>query len=62
VSLTPDTLFEWVLAGAGASTLIVFAVGLQNFFIEPATLTRPQRLFQDFSILLALVHGLPFLY
>ena len=55
--LIPDTLLEWVLAVAGGSTLIVFAVALQNFFIQPATLTRPQRLFQDFSVVLGLVHG-----
>lgn len=59
--MTPDTLLEWVLAVAGGSTLIVFAVALQNFFIQPATLTRPQRLFQDFSVVLGIVHGLALL-
>lgn len=54
---TPHTLLEWVLAVSGGATLIVFSVGLQNFFVQPPTLTRPQRLFQDFTIVLGLVHG-----
>ena len=54
----PDTLLEWILAGAGAATLIVFAVALQNFFVQPPVLTRMQRLFQDFSVLLGVMHGL----
>ena len=54
VPLTPNSLFEWVLAGAGGSTLLVFALALQNFFIQPATLTRQQRVFQNFGIVLGL--------
>jgi protein-S-isoprenylcysteine O-methyltransferase Ste14 len=54
----PDTLIEWALAVIGGSTLIVFAVALQNFFVQPPTLTRPQRLFQDLSVLIGLTHGL----
>ena len=42
----------------GGSTLIVFSVALQHFFIQPATLTRPQRLFQDLSVVVGLTHGL----
>lgn len=57
----PDTLLEWVLAGAGGATLIVFAVALQNFFVQPPTLSRMQRLFQDFSVLLGVTHGLALL-
>lgn len=57
MDLIPDTLLEWVLAVSGGATLIVFSVGLQNFFLQPTELTRPQRLFQDFTILLGLVHG-----
>ena len=57
----PDTLLEWILAGAGAATLIVFAVALQNFFVQPPALTRPQRLFQDVSVLIGLAHGLALL-
>lgn len=53
----PDTLLEWALAVIGGSTLIVFAVALQNFFVQPATLTRAQRLFQDWSVLVGLMHG-----
>lgn len=53
----PDTLFEWALTVIGGSTLIVFAVALQNFFVQPPTLTRRQRLFQDFSVLVGLTHG-----
>ena len=58
---SPDTFHEWVLAGAGASTLIVFAVALQNFFVQPPTLSRPQRLFQDISILVGVTHALALL-
>ena len=54
----PDTLIEWALTVVGGSTLIVFAVALQNFFVQPPTLTRPQRLFQDLSVLVGLTHGL----
>jgi protein-S-isoprenylcysteine O-methyltransferase Ste14 len=54
----PDTLLEWLLAGAGGATLIVFAVALQNFFVQPPTLTRRQRLFQDVSVLVGVTHGL----
>lgn len=54
----PHTLIEWVLVVIGGSTLIVFAVALQHFFIQPAGLTRPQRLFQDLSVLLGIVHGI----
>ena len=43
---------------SGGSTLIVFAVALQHFFIQPATLTRAQRLFQDLSVVVGLTHGL----
>jgi protein-S-isoprenylcysteine O-methyltransferase Ste14 len=57
----PDTLLEWVLTGAGAATLIVFAVALQNFFVQPPALTRTQRLFQDISVLLGVTHGLALL-
>ena len=58
---TPDTLLEWLLAGAGSATLIVFAVALQNFFVQPPTLTRQQRLFQDVSVLVGVMHGLALL-
>jgi protein-S-isoprenylcysteine O-methyltransferase Ste14 len=54
----PDTLLEWALTVIGGSTLIVFAVALQNFFVQPPVLTRPQRLFQDLSMVLGLAHGL----
>jgi protein-S-isoprenylcysteine O-methyltransferase Ste14 len=57
----PDTLLEWLLAGAGGATLIVFAVALQNFFVQPPTLTRQQRLFQDVSVLVGVMHGLALL-
>jgi protein-S-isoprenylcysteine O-methyltransferase Ste14 len=54
----PNTLLEWILAGSGGATLIVFAVALQNFFVQPPTVTRMQRLFHDFSVLLGVTHGL----
>jgi len=57
----PDTLLEWVLTGVGSATLIVFAVALQNFFVQPPALTRLQRLFQDISVLLGITHGLALL-
>ncbi len=53
----PDTLYEWFLAGAGGITLIVFAVALQNFFVQPAALSRGQRLFQDLSVLVGVTHA-----
>ena len=58
---TPDTVLEWALAGAGSVTLIVFAVALQNFFVQPPTLTRGQRFFQDFSVVMGVTHGLALL-
>jgi len=58
IAQAPDTLLEWILAGAGGATLIVFAVALQNFFVQPPTLTRQQRLFQDVSVLIGVMHGL----
>jgi protein-S-isoprenylcysteine O-methyltransferase Ste14 len=54
----PDSIFEWALAGAGGITLLVFAVALQNFFVQPPALTRGQRFFQDLSILIGVTHGL----
>jgi protein-S-isoprenylcysteine O-methyltransferase Ste14 len=54
----PDTIFEWSLAGAGGITLVVFAVALQNFFVQPPVLTRGQRLFQDLSVLVGASHAL----
>jgi protein-S-isoprenylcysteine O-methyltransferase Ste14 len=57
----PDTLYEWFLAGAGGITLVVFAVALQNFFVQPAALSRGQRLFQDISALVAVAHALALL-
>ena len=57
----PDTILEWALAGAGGTTLIVFAVALQNFFVQPPTLTRRQRLFQDLTIVMGITHGLALL-
>ena len=53
----PDTLLELILVGAGGAAFIVFAVALQNFFVQPPTLTRMQRLFQDLSVLLGLTHA-----
>jgi protein-S-isoprenylcysteine O-methyltransferase Ste14 len=53
----PDTLLEWALTVVGGSTLIVFLVALQNFFVQPPTLTRLQRLFQDLSVLVGITHG-----
>ncbi len=47
-----------MLVGFGGATLIVFAVALQNFFVQPPTLTRRQRLFQDLSIVVGVTHGL----
>ncbi len=61
MALTPNSLYEWVLAVAGGATLLVIAVALQNFFIGPTTLTRLQRLFQNFSIVLGLLHGVALL-
>ncbi len=58
---TPDTVLEWALAGAGSITLIVFAVALQNFFVQPPALTRGQRFFQDFSVVMGVTHGLALL-
>lgn len=57
----PDTVLEWALAGAGAATLIVFAVALQNFFVQPAVLSRGQRFFQDLSVVMGVTHGLALL-
>jgi len=57
----PDTLLEWILAGAGGATFIVFVVALQNFFVQPPTLTRLQRLFQDISVLVGITHGMSLL-
>jgi protein-S-isoprenylcysteine O-methyltransferase Ste14 len=57
----PDTVYEWSLAGAGGVTLIVFAVALQNFFVQPPVLTRGQRFFQDFSIVVGVTHALALL-
>jgi len=57
----PDTLLEWLLVGTGGTTFIVFAVALQNFFVQPPTLTRQQRLFQDVSVLLGVTHVLALL-
>ena len=53
----PDTLLEWALTGAGATTFIVFAVALQNFFVQPPVLTRGQRLFQDLTVLFGVAQG-----
>lgn len=54
-------MLEWLLAGAGGATLIMFAVALQNFFVQPPALTRMQRLFQDLSVLVGVTHGLALL-
>ena len=54
----PDTVYEWSLLGAGGVTLIVFAVALQNFFVQPPVLTRGQRFFQDLSIVVGVTHAL----
>lgn len=58
VAHVPDTILEWALAGLGGTALIIFAVALQNFFVQPAMLSRGQRLFQDFSVLIGVTHGL----
>ncbi|MEO8678395.1 MAG: methyltransferase [Vicinamibacterales bacterium] len=57
----PDTLLEVALAVAGGATLIVFAVALQNFFVQPPVLTRMQRFFQDLSVVVGLTHGISLL-
>jgi protein-S-isoprenylcysteine O-methyltransferase Ste14 len=53
----PDTVLEWALAGAGGITLVVFAVALQNFFVQPPVLTRGQRFFQDLSWVVGVTHA-----
>jgi len=58
VTHAPDTVLELILVGAGGAAFIVFAVALQNFFVQPPTLTRMQRLFQDFSVLLGVTHAI----
>lgn len=57
----PDTVLEWALAAAGATTLITFAVALQNFFVQPPMLTRGQRFFQELSMVMGVTHGLALL-
>lgn len=61
VSLSPDTILEWALAGAGAITLIILAVAKQNFFVQPPALTRGQRFFQHLSVVMGVAHGLALL-
>src|SRR5436190_12461630 len=56
-----DSFLEIALAVAGGSTLIVFAVALQNFFVQPPVLTRPQRFFQDLSVVMGVTHGVSLL-
>jgi protein-S-isoprenylcysteine O-methyltransferase Ste14 len=56
-----DTFLEIALAVAGGSTLIVFAVALQNFFVQPPVLSRPQRFFQDLSVVIGVTHGISLL-
>jgi protein-S-isoprenylcysteine O-methyltransferase Ste14 len=57
VAQPPDTLLAWILAGAGAATVIVFVVTLQNFFVQPPSLTLLQRAFQNLSIVIGAIHG-----
>lgn len=57
----PDTILEWALAGAGATTLITFAVALQNFFVQPPRPTRGQLFFQDLSVVMGVTHGVALL-
>ena len=52
----PESLIEWVFVAAGAATFMVFAVALQNFFVQPPILTRSQRLFQDLSVVVGVTH------
>jgi protein-S-isoprenylcysteine O-methyltransferase Ste14 len=61
VSLGPDTFLEWALAGAAAITLIIFAVAMQNFFVQPPALTRGQRLFQHLELVMGVTHVLALL-
>jgi protein-S-isoprenylcysteine O-methyltransferase Ste14 len=56
-----DTFLNIALAVAGGSTLIVFAVALQNFFVQPPVLSRPQRFFQDLSVVIGVTHGISLL-
>lgn len=58
MTLGPDTIVEWALAAAGVITLISFAGALQNFFVQPPTLTRGQRFFQGLGVATGLTHGL----
>lgn len=45
-----------MFVAAGAATFMVFAVALQNFFVQPPILTRSQRLFQDLSVVVGVTH------
>ena len=56
-----DSFLDIALAVAGGSTLIIFAVALQNFFVQPPVLTRPQRFFQDLSVVMGVAHGISLL-
>ena len=36
----------------------MFAVALQNFFVQPSVLSRSQRLFQDITVVVGVTHAL----
>lgn len=57
----PDSVLHWALAAAGGTTLVIFAVALQNFFIQPPALTAGQRVFQNLTIAIGVTHGLALL-
>lgn len=61
LTLGPDTILEWALVGAGGTTLIIFAVAMQNFFVQPPALSRGQRFFQELTAVMGVTHGLALL-
>ena len=54
----PNTIPEWALAVAGVIAFGIFALGRQNFFVRPQSLTRRQHLFQFATLVLAVTHVL----
>jgi protein-S-isoprenylcysteine O-methyltransferase Ste14 len=56
MNVLPQTPLDWVLVAVAVATGIVFAVAMQDFFVEGHVHDRRIRAIQDLSLALAIVH------
>lgn len=56
MNVLPQTPLDWVLLAVALATAIIFAVAMQDFFVDARVASPRIRAFQDVSVALAVTH------